>query len=157
MPFTLCGCIAGLARSLPRRRRPGLTVLPAPPPSPSNPGRWDGQRPARPPGGHLAVGGLRRPFHRSVGIWLGGILLGVVSGCLFGASMANRHPVAMTCSVLWWGLYFGCFGWSIAAWIAFVTEPTPVPSVQESESKRGKNKGSIHHFSHQAALSERTE
>jgi hypothetical protein len=41
--------------------------------------------------------------------------------------MANPHPVAMTVSVLWWGIYFGSFGWSIAVCIDFFTERPPAP------------------------------
>jgi hypothetical protein len=41
--------------------------------------------------------------------------------------MAKRHPVALTMSMLWWGTYFGFFGWSIAAWIDFFTKRPPVP------------------------------
>ena len=111
--------------------RQRLTVLPAPPPSPRNPGRWDGQRAARPSGGHPAAGGLRRRFHRSVGFWLGGALLGV-GGCILGIGMPYRHPVGVTISALWWGIYLGCFGASIGAllglWAEQVSAPPSPPS-----------------------------
>ena len=107
-----------------------LTELRNPSPSPGNPGNGNGKKAVHPHQSQPSANPSRKS-DRGVGLWLGGILPGVVGGCLFGASMANRHPVAMTLSVLWWGLYFGFFGWSIAAWIAFFTEPTPVSPAQE--------------------------
>jgi len=111
--------------------RQRLTVLPAPPPSPRNPGRWDGQRATRPPRGHPAAGRLRRRFDRTIGFWLGGALLGV-GGCILGVCMPYRHPVAVTISVLWWGIYLGCFGASIGAllglWAEQVSAPPSPPS-----------------------------
>ena len=106
--------------------RQRLTVLPAPPPLPRNPGRWDGQRAARPPGGHPAPGRLRRRFDRTIGFWLGGALLGV-GGCILGICLPYRHPVAVTLSVLWWGIYLGCFGASIGALLGLWAEQMPAP------------------------------
>jgi hypothetical protein len=56
------------------------------------------------------------------GFWLGGAALAVV-GCIVGALMPYRHPVAVALSVLWWGLYFGCFGGSIGALIGLFMPP----------------------------------
>jgi hypothetical protein len=50
-----------------------------------------------------------RRFDRVIGLTLGGIVLGTC-GCILGASMPYRHPVGISLSVLWWGIYFGCFG-----------------------------------------------
>jgi hypothetical protein len=50
----------------------------------------------------------------TVGFWLGGFVLGT-GGAIVGACMHYRHPVAVTLSSLWWGIYFGCFGASIGA------------------------------------------
>jgi hypothetical protein len=50
----------------------------------------------------------------TIGFWLGGLALGT-GGCVLGACMPYRHAVAVTISVLWWGIYFGCFGASIGA------------------------------------------
>jgi hypothetical protein len=50
----------------------------------------------------------------SIGLWLGGLALGV-GGCILDACMPYRHPVAVTISVLWWALYLGCLGASIGA------------------------------------------
>jgi hypothetical protein len=98
-----------------------LTGPPTPPPSPSNPRGWDGQRAARPPGGHPVAGGLRPRFDRAIGFWLCGMLLGV-GGCILGICMPYRHPVAVTVSVLWWGIYLGCFGASIGALVGLWAE-----------------------------------
>ena len=106
--------------------RQRLTVLPAPPPSPRNPERWEGQRAARPPREHLAAGRWRRRFDRTIGFWLGGALLGV-GGCILGIGMPYRHPVAVTISVLWWGIYLGCFGASIGALLGLWAEQMPAP------------------------------
>jgi hypothetical protein len=104
-----------------------LTGLPTPSPSPSNPGRWDGQRAAGPSGGHPVAGRLRGRFHRAIGFWLGGTLLGV-GGCFLGMCMPYRHPVAVTISVLWWGIYLACFGASIGALVGLWAEQMrPVP------------------------------
>jgi len=74
---------------------------------------------------------LRRRFDRTIGFWLGGALLGV-GGCILGSCMPYRHPVAVTISVLWWGIYLGCFGASIGAllglWAEQVSAPPSPPS-----------------------------
>jgi hypothetical protein len=49
-----------------------------------------------------------------MGFWLGGLCLGMGGGIL-GGFMPYRHPVAVAISMLWWGIYFGCFGASIGA------------------------------------------
>jgi hypothetical protein len=54
-------------------------------------------------------------------------------GCLFGASMPYHHPVGVAVSVLWWGLYFGCFGTSLGALLGLWAEQTPAPPSQGSE------------------------
>jgi hypothetical protein len=41
-----------------------------------------------------------------MGFWLGGITCGTV-GCIIGLCMPYRHPVAITISAIWWGLYVG--------------------------------------------------
>jgi hypothetical protein len=56
----------------------------------------------------------RRVNPVTIGFWLGGVCLGT-AGCILGARMPYRHPVAVTMSVLWWGMYFGCFGAGIGA------------------------------------------
>jgi len=116
--------------------RQRLTVLPAPPPSPRNPGRRDLPRATRPPAEHPATGRLRRRFDRTIGLWLGGALLGV-GGCILGACMPYRHPVAVTISALWWGIYVGCFGASIGAllglWAEQVSAPPSPPSDGEGK------------------------
>src|SRR5262249_11490737 len=50
-----------------------------------------------------------RRFDRVIGLTLGGIVLGT-GGCILGAFIPYRHPVGITLSMLWWGIYFGCFG-----------------------------------------------
>jgi hypothetical protein len=44
--------------------------------------------------------------------WLGGIVLSGV-GSIIGASVSCCHPVAVSMSALWWGVYLGCLGSSI--------------------------------------------
>src|SRR5262249_44121670 len=74
-----------------------------------------------------ATGVFRRLlFNRATRFWCCVAAFGT-AGCVFGVSMANSHPVALTLSVLWWGFYFGCFGWCISAWIGFFTERAPIP------------------------------
>jgi hypothetical protein len=75
---------------------------------------------------------ISRRFHRGIGFWFGGIILGV-GGCLFGASMPYHHPVGVLVSVLWWGLYFGCFGASIGALLGLWAEQYPARPSQEEE------------------------
>ena len=58
----------------------------------------------------------RRLSRVTIGFWLGTVALGT-AGCILGACMPYRHPVAVTISVLWWGAYFGCFGASVGAGI----------------------------------------
>jgi hypothetical protein len=60
----------------------------------------------------------------TIGFWLGGGLLGT-GGCLLGALMPYNHPVAKAISVLWWGLYFGCFGTSVGALVGVLTDRAP--------------------------------
>jgi hypothetical protein len=56
----------------------------------------------------------RRRLDRNAGFWLGGTVLGL-AGAIVGGCMPYHHPVAVTISVLWWGIYLGCFGASIGA------------------------------------------
>jgi hypothetical protein len=42
--------------------------------------------------------------------------------------MPYRHPVAVAVSVLWWGIYLGCFGGSVGALVALLTERAPAPA-----------------------------
>jgi hypothetical protein len=51
---------------------------------------------------------ISRRFHRGIGFWLGGVILGA-GGCLWGASMPYQHPVGVAISILWWGIFFGCW------------------------------------------------
>ena len=60
----------------------------------------------------------------TLGFWLGGAGMGT-GGCLLGALMPYRHPVAVALSVLWWGLYFGCFGASVGALLGVLTDRAP--------------------------------
>jgi hypothetical protein len=38
-----------------------------------------------------------------------------IAGCVLGAYMPYQHPVGISISVLWWGIYLGCLGASIGA------------------------------------------
>jgi len=70
-----------------------------------------------------------RWFGRSLGFWLGVILLGM-AGCILGARLAYPQPVAMTIRVLWWGNFLGCFGASIGGLLGLCAERTPVSPLQ---------------------------
>jgi hypothetical protein len=70
----------------------------------------------------------RLRFDRTVGFWLGAAVLGT-AGCCVGFAMPYRHPVAVTASVLWWGLLLGCLGVSVCAVAGLWAEPTrPSPA-----------------------------
>jgi hypothetical protein len=65
---------------------------------------------------------IRRRYDRvTIGFWLGGFTLGL-GGCILGASLPYSHPVGVTISVLWWGIYLGCFGASIGALFGLLTK-----------------------------------
>src|SRR5262245_48496738 len=55
--------------------------------------------------------------------------------------MPNRHPVAVTISVIWWGTYLGCFGASVGAGIGGLIgqwrdrTPACLPIARECERK----------------------
>ena len=76
-----------------------------------------------------------RRFDRAIGLTLGGIVLGT-GGCILGASMPYRHPVGITLSMLWWGIYFGCFG----VWLGAVLGAS-VERIRSRLSKRSRAKG----------------
>src|SRR5262245_58545934 len=69
-------------------------------------------------------------FNPIMGFWVGGIVVGM-AGCLLGAFMPYRQPVAVAVSVLWWGVYLGSFGASVGALIALFTKSTPAPPPQK--------------------------
>ena len=103
----------------------GFTELRNPPLSSVSAGPGDGQRAANP----------CRRFGRGVGFWLGAVLLGLGGGIL-GGWMPYQHPVAVACGVLWWGIYFGCFGASLGALVGLWAEQTfPPPSEEEKGSR----------------------
>jgi hypothetical protein len=91
---------------------PHLTNLRNPPPVSATAGDRDWEEAVRRQRGQPAAKPSRSRFGRVIGLWLGCLVLGA-GGCLLGAFMPYRHPVAVTISALWWGTYFGCFGaWS---------------------------------------------
>jgi hypothetical protein len=69
----------------------------------------------------------------TIGFWLGGFALGM-GGCLIGACMPYRHPVGVTISVFWWGIYLGCFGAWLGGMFGLLWNDTPAspPSVGAS-------------------------
>jgi hypothetical protein len=76
-----------------------------------------------------AVAGLSRwrRFDRvSIGFWLGGATLGT-GGCILGACMPYHHPVGIAISVIWWGIYLGCFGASLGACDFRFRRAAPLP------------------------------
>ena len=63
-----------------------------------------------------------RPRDRvSVGFWIGAVTLGI-AGCVLGGYMPYQHPVATTMSVIWWGIFMGCFGGSLGGLLALTTQ-----------------------------------
>src|SRR5262249_18314091 len=75
---------------------------------------------------------LLNRFDRSIGFWLGGALLGAC-GCILGGSRPHRHSVALTISVLWWGIYIGCWGAGIGALLGWWAEQIFVPPCRRSD------------------------
>jgi hypothetical protein len=65
--------------------------------------------------------GRRFRFNRTIGFWIGAAILGT-AGCILGVCMPYSHPVGVTISVLWWGIYLGCFGASIGALMGMLIE-----------------------------------
>jgi hypothetical protein len=57
-------------------------------------------------------------------------------GCLPGALMPCRHPVAVAMSVLWWGLYSGCFGATVGALVGILTDHAPLRPLGRGERAR---------------------
>jgi hypothetical protein len=66
----------------------------------------------------------------TIGFWLGGAGMGI-GGCLLGALMPYRQPVAVALSVLWWGIYFGCFGASVGALVGVFADPAPTWAIPD--------------------------
>src|SRR5262245_34576297 len=70
----------------------------------------------------------------AVGFWVGGLGLGV-AGCVVGACLPYRHPVAVLCSALWWGVFLGCGGGSIVSlgcWLTQRQQPAEGPKKRTS-------------------------
>jgi hypothetical protein len=75
------------------------------------------QRTVRPYSRQLDAKPVGRRFNRvTIGFWLGGLTL-AIAGCILGACMPYSRPVAVSISILWWGIYLGCLGASIGAGI----------------------------------------
>jgi hypothetical protein len=88
--------------------------------------RSTGRRGPNPSPGTTGTGGRPGAFSRfrldrTLGFWLGGAVLGT-AGCILGAAMPYRHPVAVTANVLWWGIFLGCLGASIGALLGLWAE-----------------------------------
>jgi hypothetical protein len=71
----------------------------------------------------------------AVGFWVGGFVLGV-TGCIVGACLPYRHPLAVLCSALWWGVFSGCGGGSIVSLGCWLTQRQP-PAEGPKKWKRG--------------------
>jgi hypothetical protein len=102
-------------------------------PSRSTPGSGAWHEAVRPRKAQAPANPFRRRFDRvTLGLWLGGVVLGT-AGCIVGACMPYRHPVAVTLSVLWWGIYLGCFGACIGALLGLLTKRNPASSSEASD------------------------
>jgi hypothetical protein len=84
----------------------------------------EGRQAVHPKQRRAAANPVRRWNSVTVGFWLGGVVLGT-AGCLYGACQPYSHPVAVTTSALWWGIYFGTFGCWLGATIGTLTKRTP--------------------------------
>jgi hypothetical protein len=105
---------------------PRSTELQNPSPFPITSRNWEWQRADCPRTGQDEANPFRRRSDRvTLGFLAGGLALGT-AGCILGACMPYARPVAVALSVLWWGLYLGCFGASLGALLALFTERTPV-------------------------------
>ena len=123
---------------------PRFTDLRQLPPSPGIPGKDEWRRGTANPS-------RRRSDRTTIAFWLSGVALGVV-GCVLGACMPYRHPVAVALSVLWWGAFGGCFGASLGALACLLTErapATPSPArTASSTTRRGRLMRSWSKFFH---------
>jgi hypothetical protein len=69
-----------------------------------------------------AVANTPRRFDRiSLGLLLGGATFGT-GGCILGCCMPYHRHVAAAISVIWWGIYLGCFGASLGALFGLFTQ-----------------------------------
>jgi hypothetical protein len=108
-------------------RPPRLTDVRCPPPRRTTPRRQrrPGAVPAQP---QSPVALPVRRFDRvALGFWLGAIVLGTV-GCVLGARLTSRYPVAVAVRVLWWGIYLGCLGASVGALIGLLMKRSARPA-----------------------------
>jgi hypothetical protein len=88
----------------------------------------------RTPAERSRPGAVRRfRFDRTFGFWLGGLVLGTV-GRLIGGNVPYDHPVAVTTSALWWGLYGSCLGASVGALLGCLAERTAASPPRASPS-----------------------
>ena len=72
-----------------------------------------------------AVASPSRRFDRvSFGFWLGGATF-ATGGCILGGCMPYTHAVAIAISMIWWGIYIGCFGASLGALLGLLTYGAP--------------------------------
>jgi hypothetical protein len=87
----------------------------------------------------------RRRFDRvAVGFWVGATVLGTL-GCILGACLPYRQPVARVVSVLWWGIYLRVLGASLGALLGELTNRTQTPPAPEQNysSKKGCRSASL--------------
>jgi hypothetical protein len=95
-----------------------------------------------------AVASPSRRFDRvSIGFWLGGATLGT-GGCILGGCMPYHHPVAIAISVIWWGIYIGCFGASLGGLFGLFTHCAPSSGRTEAVSHPPTEEHSINWSPH---------
>jgi hypothetical protein len=66
----------------------------------------------------------RRFDRATIGFWLTGATFGI-GGCILGACMPYHRPAAIAISIIWWGIYMGCFGASLGALFGMFTTSDP--------------------------------
>jgi hypothetical protein len=110
---------------------PRGTDLRDPPLRPSTAGKGGWRRAVGPHQGRPAAGPARRLDRVTAGFWLGGAGLGA-GGCLLGACLAEAHPAPVALTVLWSGLYWGCFGAILGAVFALCRRPAAAPPARAS-------------------------
>jgi hypothetical protein len=55
--------------------------------------------------------------------------------------MPYEHPMAVTMSILWWGIYLGCLGSSITLWFDLWTVRKDEAAAAREEPERRESSG----------------
>ena len=95
-----------------------------------------------------AVASPSRRFDRvRFGFWLGGATF-ATGGCILGGYMPYTHPVAIAISMIWWGIYAGCFGASLGALLGLLVYCGPPSGQTEAVGHPSTEKHGINRSPH---------